>query len=62
MASSRGIFTKLDDSANMPIQRVFSICLVKAVKTIRSGGDEPERAELPQLVLNGMKGEATFQR
>jgi hypothetical protein len=61
MAGARERVAQLDDSANVPIKRMFSVSLVKAMKTIRPGGDESERAELAQFVLDGVKGEVSFQ-
>jgi hypothetical protein len=47
---------------DVPIERMFSVGLVKAMKTVRPGYDEPDRAEFAQFVLNGVKGEVTLQR
>jgi hypothetical protein len=47
---------------DVPIERVFLVGLVKAMKAVRPGCDEPDRAEFAQFVLNGVKGEMTLQR
>ena len=61
MTSPRGLLAQLDNPVDMPIKRMFSVGLVKAMKTVRPGSDESERAQLPQFVLNGMKREVTSQ-
>ena len=61
MAGPRESLTQFDNSVNMPIKRMFSVGLVKAMKTIRPGSDESERAELAQFVLNSVKGEMGSQ-
>lgn len=61
MAGAREHVTQLDHSVNVPIKRMFSVSLVKAMKTVRAGNEESERTELAQFVLNGVKGETSFQ-
>jgi hypothetical protein len=61
MAGAGGFLAQLDNSANVPIQRMFSVGLVKMVETMRPRSNESQRPELAQFVLNRVEGEMTFQ-
>ena len=61
MTCPRRFLADFDNAVDLPIKRVFSVCLVKAMKACRSGSDEPERAEFPQFVLDRVKRQVTSQ-
>jgi hypothetical protein len=61
MVGPRQVLAQLDDSVNVPVKRMFSIGPIKALETIRSGGDQSKRAELAQFVLDGVKGKMRFE-
>jgi hypothetical protein len=61
MAGSRKFLAEFDNFLNMPVERMFSVGLVKAVKTVRPGNDEPDRAELSQFILDRVKRQMTLQ-
>ena len=61
MTCPRRFLADFDNAVDLPIKRVFSVCLVKAMKAGRSGSDESERAEFPQFVLDGVKRQVTSQ-
>ena len=48
--------------AQLQIQRVFTIRLIKAMVTIRPTGEQSNRAEPSKLVVNGMEVEPTHER
>jgi len=62
MTGPRESLAQFDNFLNMPIERMFSVGLVKAMKTVRPRNDEPDRAELAQFILNRVKGQMTLQR
>ena len=62
MTGPRKSLAQFDNFLNMPIERMFSVGLIKAMKTVRPRNDEPDRAELAQFILNCVKGQMTLQR
>ena len=61
MTCPRRFLADFDNAVDLPIKRVFSVCLVKAMKAGRSGSDESESVEFPQFVLDGVKRQVTSQ-